>query len=204
MAGIESTGSPWQPHAMIASRRIARLFGKAAIATFALIGLIATVAALTLWLAARPVLNAASKDAEAAPQLCAAGQDTPKGYPRALREIEPLATSEYAVFRDTCRRHGIAGCHHMTGALRSLGFELYRPGYLSDCDVRALLLRQDALLGRALNRLYPGQNPETLTPAELDCLAAVLRHGFTRAAEQRGRCTLPRPRAARAAQQHAS
>ncbi len=91
----------------------------------------------------------------------------------------------------------------MTGAPRSLGFQLYRPAYLSDCDVRALLLRQDALLGRALNRLYPGRNPETLTPAELDCLAAVLRYGFTRTAEERGRCTLPKPQAARAAQQPA-
>ena len=203
MAGIESPGSPWQPHGMIASRRTARTIGKAAIATLSLIGLIATGAALTLWLAARPVLNAASKDAEATPQLCAAGQDTPKGYPKALREIEPLATSEYVVFRETCRRHGIAGCHHMAGAPRSSGFELYRPAYLSDCDVRALLLRQDALLGRALNRLYPGRNPETLTPAELDCLAAVLRYGFTKTAEERGRCTLPKPQAARAAQQPA-
>ena len=203
MAGIEPTGSRWQPHAMIASRRIARSAGKAAIATFALIGLIATVAALTLWLAARPILNAASRDAEATPQLCAGGPHMPKGYPRALREIEPLATSEYAVFRETCSRHGIAGCHHMNGAPRSLGFQLYRPAYLSDCEVRALLLRQDALLGRALNRLYPGRNPETLTPAELDCLAAVLRHGFNKIAEERGRCTLPKPQAARAAQQPA-
>lgn len=185
---------------MTALRRTARIVGKAAITSFALIGLVAAVAALTLWLAARPVLNAASKDAEATPQLCAGGQHIPKGYPKALREIEPLATSEYVVFRDTCRRHGIAGCHHGAGALRSLGFERYRPAYLSDCDVRALLLRQDALLGRALNRLYPARNPETLTPAELDCLAAVLRYGFTKTAEERGSCTLPKPQAARAAQ----
>lgn len=203
MAGIEPTGSPWQPHAMIASRRTARFIGKAAIATFALSGLIATVAALTLWLAARPVLNAARKDAEATSQLCAGGQHMPKGYPIALREIQPLATSEHVVFRDICSRHGIAGCHHMTGAPRSLGFEVFRPAYLTDCDMRALLLRQDALLGRALNRLYPGRNPETLTSAELDCLAAVLRYGFTTAAEERGRCTLPRPQAARAARQPA-
>ncbi|WP_439538161.1 hypothetical protein [Sphingomonas sp.] len=189
---------------MTALRRTARIVGKAAITSFALIGLVATVAALTLWLAARPVLHAASKDAEATPQLCAGGQHMPKGYPKALREIEPLATSEYVVFRDACSRHGIAGCHHMTGAPRSLGFALYRQAYLSDCDVRALLLRQDALLGRALNRLYPGRNPETLTPAELDCLAAILRHGFTKTAESLGRCTLPKPQAAQAARQPAT
>ena len=67
MVGIEPTGSPWQPNPMIALRRIARSAGKAAIAIFALIGLVATAAALTLWLAARPVLNAASRDAEATP-----------------------------------------------------------------------------------------------------------------------------------------
>ncbi len=89
----------------------------------------------------------------------------------------------------------------MTGTPRSLGFQLYRPAYLSDCEVRAILLRQDALLGRALNRLYPGRNPETLTSAELDCLAAVLRYGFTKTAEEHGRCTLPKPQAAGAAQQ---
>lgn len=205
MAGIEPTGSTWQPYAMIASRRIARLVGKAAIATFALIGLIAIVAALTLWLAARPVLNAARNDVQASPQLCASASTIPKGYPVALRDMQALEQSRWMVFREACHRHAIASC--ATGPkpklTTTLGWMAFNQSYLNDCDVRALLLRQDALLGRALNRLYPGRNPETLTPAELDCLAAVLRYGFNKTAEERGRCTLPKPQAARAAQQPA-
>lgn len=205
MAGIEPAGSPWQRDAMIASRRIARLAGKAAIATFALIGLITTVAALTLWLAARPVLNAARNDAQASPQLCASASAIPKGYPYALRDVQALEQSRWMVFREICHRHAIAGC--ATGPkpklTTTLGWMAFNEAYLSDCDVRALLLRRDAHLGRTLDRLYPVRDPKALTPAELDCVAAVLRYGFTRTAEERGHCTLPKPRAARAAQQPA-
>lgn len=205
MAGIEPTGSTWQPHAMIASRRIARLVGKAAIATFALIGLIATLTALALWLAARPVLNAARNDAQAAPQLCASTAPIPQGYPAALRDVQALEQSRWMVFREVCHRHAIASCatDPKPDVTATLGWMTFNQSYLSDCDVRALLLRRDATLGRTLHRLYPGRDPEALTPGELDCVAAVMRYGWNGKAEERGRCTLPKPQAARAAQQPA-
>lgn len=166
------------------------------VAALAIVGLVAILTALTLWLAARPVLSAASRDAQAVSPLCASEYRIPKGYPKGLREVQSLKASQYVVYRDTCHRHAIGGCYYLTSTPRRLGFDLYRPAYLNDCEVRALTLRQDSLLGNTLHRLHPDRDPATLNSAELDCVAAVLRYGWNQTAEERGGCTLPRPPAA--------
>lgn len=86
---------------------------------------------------------------------------------------------------------------------RVIGWEVFRPVYLNACEVRALSLRSDTPLGTTLNRLYPGQDPTKLDSAQLDCVAAVLRNGWTETAERSGKCKfLERP--ARPEAQHVS
>ncbi|WP_143075126.1 hypothetical protein [Sphingobium sp. AP50] len=169
-------------------RSIIKLLRRTALTVTATVGGIGLLAFASLWIAARPVLNAASTELSAIGPVCDRPFSHPSGYPKSLREIQSFENAEWEVYRGICKRHDIKGCFHLS----ELGFAVYRPAYLNQCQIRALTLRHDSPVGIALNRLYPGRNHEQLNNHELDCVAAVLRAGWTHRAEILGNCTLPK------------
>lgn len=157
-----------------------RLVAKIIVGLFALIGFLVVGLAVWLWLSARPVLDEArAQYGELPAELQCAGAWQPPHYPSGARPLQAVDAAETDVYAAACRGADMMGeCAYMAGAPRWLGFASYRRLYLSDCEIRALSLRGDTHLGHALEVLYAGRDPATLTDPERTCLVARTRHGW--------------------------
>lgn len=152
--------------------------GKIIVGVFAAIGLSAVGLALSLWLAARPVLEAARASYDELPVVaqCTGPHASPPGYPVSARQVETTEDAEGAVYRAICEAEGLTdSCHYMSGAPRWAGFKLYRQAYLSECELRAASLHGNTPLRRSLELLYPDRPVAELGEQEMTCVAHAMR-----------------------------
>jgi len=103
---------------------------------------------------------------------CRDGARTPLDYPPGFERVLSARVADLQAYHDACSQVG-ARCGVISGA--SLGFAVYRPLAVTECQERALSLHGNTILRRAVETFFPDRPLTALTTAQQTGLAHVIR-----------------------------